>query len=262
MRILTDESDPLVDELRSRLDAYYQSASDYVAFDEVNAKPVFWKPVIERARSIASKRERCDILEIGSGMTGFPHALGGDLDGISFSAQDVTSRNEEHLRSVADNVYISDLSEIKDQFDVIFSTFVFEHITSPNATLQHMLGLLKPGGSIFIACPRYGFPLYMPPSARHYGRLKRMRVMTSFLARRMRAWITGKPAFVIHTDPAILTHPYYVDADAVHWPSIRDIRQSLPSGYSLRRVELDIKGLRGLLYRKLMLISVEIRKDD
>ena len=118
MSILTDESDPLVDELRSRLDAYYQSASDYVAFEEVNAKPIFWKPVIERARSIASEKERCDILEIGSGMTGFPHELGDDSNGISFSAQDVTSRIEEHLRSVADNVYISDLSEITDQFDV------------------------------------------------------------------------------------------------------------------------------------------------
>ena len=60
MSILTDESDPLVDELRSRLDAYYQSASDYMAFEEVNAKPIFWKPVIERARSIASEKERCD----------------------------------------------------------------------------------------------------------------------------------------------------------------------------------------------------------
>ena len=261
MTILTDESDPQVVELRSRLDAYYQSASDYVDFEKVNEKPAFWKPVIERARSIAAESGRCDILEIGSGMTGFPHALDGDLEGISFSAQDVTSRNEEHLRSVAKKVYIGDLSEITDQFDVIFSTFVFEHITSPKATLQHMLGLLKPGGSIFIACPRYGFPLYMPPSARHYGRLKRLRVMTSFLARRMRAWVTGKPAFVIHTDPAILTQPFYIDADAVHWPCIRDIRQSLPHGYSLRQVKLDIRGLVGLLYRKLMLISVEIRKD-
>ena len=261
MKVLTDESDPMVDQLRSRLDAYYQSASDYVAFEQVNAKPDYWKPVIERARSIAAERGHCDMLEIGSGMTGFPDALNDDSGRISFSAQDVTSRTEEHLRSVADTVYISDLSEITDHFDVIFSTFVFEHITSPNATLQHMLGLLKPGGSIFIACPRYGFPLYVPPSARHYGRLKRMRVMTSFLARRIRGWITGKPAFVIHTDPAILTNPFYIDADAVHWPSIRDIRQSLPSGYSLRRVDLDIKGLRGLLYKKLMLISVEIRKD-
>ena len=262
MKVLTDESDPMVDQLRSKLDAYYESASDYVAFEEVNAKPEFWEPVIERARSIASMRGRCDVLEIGAGMTGFPHALGDDTEGITFSAQDVTSRNQEHLRSVSDRVYISDLSEIVDHFDIIFSTFVFEHVTSPKATLQHMLGLLNPGGSIFIACPRYGFPLYMPPSARHYGRLKRMRVMTSFLTKRLRAWITGRPAFVIHADPAILTNPFYVDADAVHWPSIRDIRQSLPSGYALRRVDVNITGFRGLLYRKLMLLSVEIRKDD
>ena len=262
MKVLTDESDPTVDLLRSKLDAYYQSTSDYVDFEEVNDKPIFWKPIIDRARSIVSRRGRCDMLEIGSGMTGFPHALGDDSDAISFSAQDVTSRNEEHLRSVADTVYISDLSEISDHFDVIFSTFVFEHITSPKASLQHMLSLLNPGGSIFIACPRYGFPLYIPPSARHYGRLKQMRVMTSFLTRRLRGWITGKPAFVIHTDPAILSRPFYIDADAVHWPSIRDIRQSLPSGYTLHRVGLDIKGLQGMLYRKLMLISVEIRKDD
>ncbi|MEE2681440.1 MAG: class I SAM-dependent methyltransferase [Planctomycetota bacterium] len=262
MNVLTDELDPKVVELRARLDAYYQSASDYSAFHVVNEKHDYWKPVIERSRSIAAKKGSCKILEVGAGMTGFPHALGADTGGITFFAQDVTSQNEDHLRSVAGGVYIGDLSEITDQFDIIFSTFVFEHITSPNASLQHMLSMLNPGGSIFIACPRYGFPLYMPPSARHYGRLKQIRVMTSFLAKRLRAWITGKPAFVIHLDPAILTQPsYYIDADAVHWPSIRDIRQSLPDGYSLRRIDLEAKGIPGLLYKTLMLINVEIRKD-
>jgi SAM-dependent methyltransferase len=251
----------MVDELRSRLDAYYQTASDYTPFEEVNEKMVFWKPVLERSRLLARENGHCEILEIGAGMTGFPKALGDDRNGISFSAQDVTSQNEEHLKAVADTVYIGDLSEISDQYDVIFSTFVFEHVTSPNATLQNMLKRLKPGGSIFIACPRYGFPFYMPPSARHYGLLKRLRVMGSFLCRRLRSLVTGKPAFVIHTDPAILTNSYYIDADAVHWPSIRDIRQALPAGYSLDRVDLDITGMRGKLYKSLMLISVEIRKD-
>lgn len=262
MSVLTTENDPRVGELRTQLDAYYGSATDYVAFKEVSKDLVFWNPVARRVGKILEQKGSCEILEMGAGMTGFSAALGEDRSRVSFAVQDVTNQNREHLQSVADTVYIGDISNIDDQFDVIFSTFVFEHVTTPSATLKKKLELLNPGGSLFITCPRYGFPLYIPPSARHYGLTKRVKVMSSFLTRRIRSMISGRPAFVIHTAPAILENPYFVDADAIHWPCIRDLRQSLPGGYSMRKVEVPFTGLRGRIYKSLMLLNVEIRRES
>ena len=261
MSVLTSEDDPRITELRARLDEYYGRADDYSDFAEVNWKPAYWAPFIKRTREVIDQKGTCSVLEIGSGMSGFGPALEETREHVRYTAQDVTAQNRAHLDTVADEVHIGDVSTIEMKFDVIFSTFVYEHVSTPQATLKHKIDMLEPGGSLFIACPRYGFPFYVPPSARHYGFFRRIGIMASFMKRRISAMLRGAPAFVIHTDPAIFYGPFYRDADAIHWPSLGDIRRVIPQDCSLRRIKLDEgSGLRGFLYRTFLLIFIEIRK--
>jgi len=261
--ILTNETDPRVRELRSRLDAFYASTSEYRAFKKVNSKPEYWEPVNERVRDVLARKSSCSILEFGAGVTGYRASLGEDQARVRFVAQDVTDQNQAQLAELSDEVFIGDVSDISESFDVIFSTFVFEHVTTPKATLQHLLAMLQPGGSLFIACPRYGIPFYTPPSARHYGFIQRLGISLQLARHRIISFLTGKPAFLIHIDPSVFHGPWYRDSDAVHWPSYGDLKRSLPSGYRLGRVRnTAVGGLKGWIYRHFLLLSVEIRRGE
>ena len=260
--ILTQETDPRVKELRSRLDSFYTSTSEYRAFKKVNSKPEYWGPVNDRVRTILDRKSSCSVLEFGAGITGYKNSLEEMRARVRFVVQDVTDQNEAQLKELADEVVIGDVADIDETFDVIFSTFVFEHVTTPRATLEHLLGRLNPGGSLFIACPRYGIPFYTPPSARHYGFLRRLGIFLRMAQFRLKSFFSGKPAFLIHIDPSVFHGPWFRDSDAVHWPSYGDLKRALPKGYRLGRVRNKAaSGLKGWIYRRFLLLSVEIRRD-
>lgn len=170
-RITSPEHDPRVAELRARLDAFYAKPDTYESFDRPLDQSRYWRPVFRRIREILERPGRGEepvrVLEIGSGRTSFPGALDDLRENVHFTAQDITEANLDHLNSVADRVHVGDVLELGERFDVMFSTFVWEHITNPREVLEWKLSHLNPGGSVFIFCPRYDAPGYVPPSARH-----------------------------------------------------------------------------------------------
>ncbi|MEM9213299.1 MAG: methyltransferase domain-containing protein [Cyanobacteria bacterium P01_F01_bin.150] len=116
----------------------------------------------------------CSIFEFGAGCTRFSWHLESDLRSkVSYDVQDVTYVNFDYLKEEADSAHIGKIQDVDNNYDIIFSTFVWEHITDPQSTLQHLLILLKPGGSIFIVSPRYEFPFYISPSEKHLSKIKR-----------------------------------------------------------------------------------------
>ena len=98
-------------------------------------------------------------------MSGFAGYLEqhGIRDLVELHAHDVTSHNVEWLRSAADQVYIGEVSEIDlpGEFDIIFSTYVLEHVSNPSVHLETLWKQLVPprspagGGSLFLISPRY-----------------------------------------------------------------------------------------------------------
>ncbi len=260
---LTHEQDPRVASLRLALDAFYARPSSYSDFEvEVNHKPEYWCHVVDAIRertTAALGDEPIRVLEFGAGRTGFPAFLGPVRARVHFTAQDVTHANEEHLRAQADAVHIGDVAALTGSFDVIFSTFVWEHITNPASTYAHLLGLLRPGGCLIVACPRYDVPFYIPPSARHYSRLGQLRVATWLVRQRLAALVGGRARFWIHTDPAVLrVATWFRDADAIHWVSRADFRKAAPRGYRVRRLRASIPGLKGLIFNHLLLAFVRV----
>ena len=254
------EQDERAAGLRTSLANFYQTVKDYDAFQERNYKPDFWNPIREEVRRVVARSSQCAVLEFGAGRTGFGDFLDDLRASTEFHVQDVTAQNREELETGADCVHIGNLLDLHGSYDVIFSTFVWEHLTSPRATLAHLLTMLTPGGTLFIASPRYDFPFYLSPSIRHLPRLARLKIAFWLVSKRIRVVISRQPDFLLNCDPAVLHRPWFRDADAVHWVSQFDLECDLPDGWKCRRIPIPANGLRGWFWSTCLLMSVAITR--
>lgn len=248
--------------LRKRLDAFYSETKEYPAFEEPNSKPEFWQPIKVAIEERLQQTGSCRILEFGAGCTSFGDYLQQLRHHVSFDVQDVTTSNKEYLLTQADKVYICDLCNIQDKYDIIFSTFVWEHITNPRTVLDHLLDLLNPGGSIFLASPRYDFPLYLSPSVKHLPRYERVLIGVWLQWRRLLVLIGGHPDFLIHFNPAVFHHPWFTDADAIHWVSLWDLKRHLPKNIEIERLRIPVTGFSSKIWENFLLLFVRLRKPE
>ncbi len=247
-------------ELRQGLDSFYSQTQEYTPFHEANSQPNFWQPIKANLQEIIEQTDSCRILEFGAGCTGFANYLQELRTSINFDVQDVTASNKGYLLTQADNVYICDLCNIQDKYDIIFSTFVWEHITNPRAVINHLLTLLNPGGSIFIASPRYDFPFYLSPSAKHLSLFERFQISIWLQWRRLRVLVGCNPDFLLHFDPAVFHRPWFCDADAIHWVSLWDLKRYLPKNIQLERLHIPVTGFRSKIWENFLLLFVRIKK--
>lgn len=59
------------------------------------------------------------------------------------------------------NFVVGDLEKLPfpdNEFDLVYSAFVFEHLDNPKKVIKEGVRVLKPGGSFLIAAPNYGAP--------------------------------------------------------------------------------------------------------
>lgn len=237
--IFASENDEQIAKLRDRMDHFYASTQDYMAFMQPSAMPERWAHVRAAISRLASNQNPTKILEFGAGRSGFSTWLGEDRERVDYCVQDVTAANETFLREHADSVVIGPLHKVGGPFDVIFSTFVFEHVSDPCASLGYLLKLLTPGGRLFIFAPRYDFPGYLSRSADHYSAAKRGGLAMLLITRRLWTCLSGQPAFLIHHDPALFHLPWKRDRDAIHWVSLFDLRAALRGRARLTVLPID-----------------------
>lgn len=255
---IASEDSRSASELRTRMQAFYDSVEGYDAFAETNRLEAFWEAITGEV-SARCNSEKCRILEFGAGRTGFGAYLGELRSRVEFHVQDVTRVNEDHLRGVADKVWINDLKDIAGEFDVIFSTFVWEHLCNPRGTLMHLLQLLSPAGCLVLASPRYDVPGYVPPSARRLSRRLRALLSAELLWRRARVVLGARPDFLIHCQPACLNGPWYRDADAIHWVSRYDLKLIEPE-YEVETLRIPTHGWKHWLWARLIVLFVRIQR--
>lgn len=258
------ESDARGIALEHRMRSFYSLVDNYEAYREETSKPEFWLPIRSSIESVIARRGVCKLLEIGAGKTGFAKYLGDVKRRVEFHVQDVIGRNHEYLSAIADKVWLCELTEIHETFDVIFSTFAYEHMTAPRASLDHMLSIMKPSGSLFIASPRYDFPGYLSPSVRHLSRRQQLSICLQLIAKRVRTLCGGPALFLLHLDPAVFHMAWFRDADAVHWPSLWDLKRFLRQRGDaiMQPLRLDYKSLRGAFWARFLLLFVHIQMDD
>jgi SAM-dependent methyltransferase len=253
---LTQEDDPEVINLRKRMDAFYASSAEYPAFQQPSCNPEEWAYVKEAILQKLLVAENCNVLEFGAGRTGFPSWLGGLRKSIRFTAQDVTSSNADYLQSQTDDVQIGKIGDLRGSFDVIFSTFVLEHLSDPKHTLEALLRLLKPGGTLLLFSPRYDFPFYLSHSADHYGWLQRIRIALYVCWKRLATVVTRRPAFIIHADPALLHLDWRMDRDAIHWASLIDLKMFFRDRGRVRKLSIRSGSVKDWCVKNLLRINL------
>jgi SAM-dependent methyltransferase len=177
-------------------------------------------------------------------------------DAVTLHAQDVTKANEDWLNAEFDAVTLGGLSELSDKFDIVLSSYVFEHVTAPCEFLDFLWQRVKPGGVMFLVCPRYDVPFYLSRSADHLWVVRRMVIALRLLTRRIQTWMSGQPAWLVHKDPAVFHLPFFRDRDAVHWVSWFDLRAYWPDIQPLR---LNHKGLREAI--RIRCLTVAFRRE-
>lgn len=255
---VTTEKSQAAQELRSRMRRFYDSVPNYDAFAETNDLGPFWRPILAEVRARA-ETGGCRVLEFGAGRSGFAMKLGALRPRVEFHVQDITGVNAEHLRTMADHVWIGDLGQITGRFDVIFSTFVWEHLPNPRESLGKLLELLSPDGCLILASPRYDLPGYVPPSARRLGKRSQWLLSAWLTLRRARVALGADPDFLVHSEPACLHGPWFRDADAIHWVSRFDLRHLEPA-YRIESLKIPTFGLKNRLWARFALLFVRITR--
>jgi 2-polyprenyl-3-methyl-5-hydroxy-6-metoxy-1,4-benzoquinol methylase len=144
--------------LERKMMAFYASATDYFASPEAGADNRFYeglRKLIDRHLPGPLK-----VLEVGAGKSAFPTWLRRLPREVCVSVQDVTPINMAHLCHVADEVFIGPLDSqpIDGRFDLVVSSFVYEHVVYPQRFLDRCLAALRPGGLLVIFSPKYTLP--------------------------------------------------------------------------------------------------------
>lgn len=258
--MLITEHDPAITNLRRRLDEFYAKTTSYDAFQTPPSYTGPWSLVRDVVEDYLRTHEHCRVLEFGAGLSNFGLHVK-DLRGrLDLSAQDVTDRNRAFLLERVNDFHAGTLLDLRGPYDVIFSTYVWEHVSDPQRTLAHLLNILSPEGSLILFCPRYDMPGYFPPSARHLPFIQRLALGTRLALRRVAVALGAKPAFIIHSEPAVLSVPWYRDADAIHWVSYWDLKRALPRGYTIERIGENGQGFKRRVLDRALKLCVRITK--
>ncbi|MGB8167745.1 MAG: class I SAM-dependent methyltransferase [Chthoniobacteraceae bacterium] len=255
------ESDPAVAALRTKMDAFYAATADYAAFQTTSHYRDEWGYVREAISARLKNQPTCRVLEFGAGRTGFAQFSGDLRRAIHFTAHDVTPANADFLRTQADEVRIGSISAIEGPFEVIFSTFVLEHVSDPRQTLDTLFDLLQPGGVMLLFCPRYDVPFYLSHSADHYSRGQRIRLGFDLIFRRLRTLLTGRPEFLIHVDPSLFYLPWSIDRDAIHWVSLFDLRAFFAGRGDLRNLPVSSGSAKDWFVKNFLRVNLAITKQ-
>jgi SAM-dependent methyltransferase len=253
-------ADQVLVELRQRLDRFYSTTTDYTAFQATESRDELYALLDPALDEIKNRSGTVRVLELGAGRTGFPVYLKKRALPVQFTAQDVTASNEDYLRQHCQAVHIGDIAQIQEQFDLIISTFVLEHVSAPREFLQHVRRLLAPSGYHVVFCPRYDVPGYVCPSLRHLSKPNQLLVSTALTASRLLTRLDRRPRFWVNADPSMFHGPWYRDADAVHLVGRYDIEQwHRNNGFEVTRLRPPCRGVRDWLLKRWLTLNLLCR---
>ncbi|MCX7887433.1 MAG: class I SAM-dependent methyltransferase [Verrucomicrobiae bacterium] len=217
--------------LDRRLAAFYNSSQIAEYFRRASEANRAWDESGPHGIVLALAGPGKHVLEMGCGSAvGYEHlrALGIEYTGVDWSAEQI-ARNAERFpeaRFICTTLYETGLAD--GMFDVVFSTYVLEHLVWPHRALREMARLVKPGGVIVVICPHYrragrcpSLPFGGPGSFREklaagcYGQ-----AVLHFFYRFWWPLVVGmrREPFLINLRPRCFVEPNRPDNDAVYLP--------------------------------------------
>jgi len=102
-----------------------------------------------------------DVLEVGCGVGSFTRRMIEGCDSIKLLSIDISREAVEYCRSRFHypnlELQCIDVRLVKSTFDAIICMNMLEHVEDDQGTLEHILELLNPGGTLFLLVPAHGF---------------------------------------------------------------------------------------------------------
>lgn len=238
--------------LQQALEAYYQQASEYPTYSAASAQTRCWEHLGQRLDAWPKEREgtggTTTLLEVGAANSGLGDWLvrRGLRDKVVWHAQDINEKYLLWLQAHADAVFIGQVSGMRQAstYDIIISSYVLEHVTNPLEHLSALLIALRPGGSLFIFCPRYDLPGYLCPGSRSFGIGTRLHLSAEMVYHRICTLLLRRPAFLLQSVLGGRGTSFSSDEDAVHWVSLWDLRV-WAQHCGLKFSKLSVKGKPG-----------------
>lgn len=122
--------------------------------DSVNGTTDRRDTILERTQWSSDFFKGKLVLECGCGAGPDTEVLlnfGAKVVSVDLAGVDVAKANlGNHNNSFLIQADIADLPLKKQKFDVVFCHRVIQHTPDPEKTLEHILGFVKPGGSVFV----------------------------------------------------------------------------------------------------------------
>ena len=258
--LITENQPDRIQRLEQRMFEYYNRNTDYSPYVKESRCVELWEQVLVEARRICDRQGKCRVLEIGSGRSGFGRYISNewkrDRTQVHYTAQDVSPANKEWLKTQADDVIIDNPLSIQGQFDVIFHSFVLEHIAQPRTFLEHAFSLLSAGGSHVFSCPNFSLPFYGPPSIRHFNPMRRL----EFHMMNAKRLLFRQPKFPLIEEPAIFSLPFKRDRDAIHCVSPHDITSLFADRAHFRRFTVQGHSAKDRFIKRFATIHLVMQK--
>lgn len=146
-------------------EAYFQLIEDCQTQGGDEAKFLTYKIITEINQNGEGK-----VLDVGCGEGGVLNdiakniAVKARLWGIDVAQVGIERARKKNISQAEFQVYDGGPVPFCDnEFNITFSTFVFEHLTDPEFVFNEMVRVTKPGGHVIIACPNYGSPFFRSP---------------------------------------------------------------------------------------------------
>jgi ubiquinone/menaquinone biosynthesis C-methylase UbiE len=169
--------------------------------------------------------------------------IGPVYTGVDWSEQ-IIKRNreihEEEATFLVGSIYDTQLPS--NNYDMVFSLYVLEHLVWPHIFLSEMVRLAKPGGLIFVVCPNYrpygrmpslwyGIPSSLKQKLRteHFFDAMRHAALRSIYYPFMikTRYPLNEYPFLINLSPSCLNGHWHVDTDAVYFVDRREVASEL-----------------------------------
>lgn len=243
-----DSQQAEVRELRRKLDHFYDTTNQYEAFQGTYDRSDLYGALTRLlGNPQRDQSPQVRVLELGAGRSGFPVYAKKNGVSVQYVAHDVTASNRDYFEGLADEILVCDIADIPvigEGYDLIFSTYVLEHVSNPREFLENVRRLLRPGGWHVIECPRYDMPGYVCPSLRHLPRIQQLVLSTKLSASRAASSVKGTTSFYVNVDPAVFhTDHWFRDSDAVHLVGRGDlVRWHRNNGFHVEPLDLPVTG--------------------
>jgi len=150
-------------ELQNLLAKNFWNRQEYLKISReanYNTKDTFWMKIL-REKSKKSKK----ILDVGCGdgtrlkfLNQGSKLFGLDLSRIAIKSGQKKYKNLNLVHANAENIPFPN-----NHFDLVFSAYTYEHLTSPEKVIDEMARVTQKNGQIIIVAPNYGSPLIPQP---------------------------------------------------------------------------------------------------